>query len=110
MKNEHIYSKLKEIAGQIDVKVEEKNLQIPGLRVKSGLCIIEGKKVFIMDKHKKLKEKIEIIATCIGFLENEDIYIVPAIRELINKYRKKNIKLEKIYAFTKAEYESQNIA
>lgn len=89
MKNEEIYQHLKEIAEKVQVEVVEKNLHLPGLRAKSGLCIVEGKKMFIMDKRKTLKEKTEILLECICHINTENIFIIPQMRELIEKSKKK---------------------
>ncbi|MBU0995616.1 MAG: hypothetical protein KJ737_24240 [Proteobacteria bacterium] len=91
MKNEEIYSILKDLSEKIEIKVVEKNLLLPGLRAKSGLCIVEGQKMFIMDKNKKIKDKVDMLATCIGVIEKdlERIYIVPVVRDLILKAKQK---------------------
>ena len=97
MKTEEIYSNLLNIAEKVDIEVTEKNLQISGLRAKSGLCVVEGKKIFIMDKKKTLKAKVEILADCICQSGIDDIYIIPKMREIIEKYKKKNSKEEDDY-------------
>ncbi len=94
MKTEEIYNNLLDIAEKVKIDVTEKNLQIPGLRAKSGLCIVEGEKIFIMDKKKTLKEKVEILADCICQFDIDDIYIIPKMREIIEKYKKKYSKEE----------------
>jgi hypothetical protein len=92
MKPEEIYHTLKEVAEKIDIKVVEKNLLLPGLRAKSGLCIVEGRRLFIMDKNKKLKDKMDTLAACIGAMGGEALdrlFIVPVVRDLILKARQK---------------------
>ena len=87
MKVEELYTTLKTILEAADIKVLEKNLNLPGLRAKSGLCIVEGEKRFLLDKHIKLKEKVDMLATCISLIvmDLETIYMVPAVREFIEK-------------------------
>ena len=87
MKHEDIYTALKTILETADINVMEKNLHLPGLRAKSGLCIVEGEKRFLLDKHIKPKEKVDMLATCISLtaIDLETIYVVPVIRELILK-------------------------
>ncbi|MBW1649619.1 MAG: hypothetical protein JRJ44_02865 [Deltaproteobacteria bacterium] len=86
MNNEEIYSNLINIAEQIGIKVKEKNLKTAGIRVKSGLCKIKGEYIFIMDKHKKLKNKIDVLSAYMADVDLENIYIMPAVRRLFEKF------------------------
>ena len=86
MKAEQLYQNLKELAEKLDITVTEQNLRITGVKAKSGLCKIKEKKLFVMDKHKSIFEKNEILAACLGQIPHEDIYIIPAVREFINKH------------------------
>jgi hypothetical protein len=90
MKPEQIYQELKDLAEKLDVTVSEQNFRTTGIKVKSGLCRVKGKSLFIMDKHKSLKKKIRILASQLAGLPHEDVFIVPAIRELLDGYRKKS--------------------
>ena len=85
MKPEKIYQELKDLAGKLDITVKEENFKIAGIHVNSGLCRVKGHQMFIMDKHKKIKEKIEILSECLSQFSHEDIYVVPAIRDLLTK-------------------------
>ena len=44
-----------------------------------------------MDKHKSISEKNEILAACLGKMPHEEIYIIPAVREYINKHANPDI-------------------
>ena len=83
MKPEQIYQELKHLAEKLDVKVVEKNLKNIGVNVKSGLCKVKGRKIFIMDKHKSIHIKNKILAACLSKMKHEHIFVVPAVRELI---------------------------
>ena len=85
MENDKLYQELKDLAEKLDITVKEENFRKAGVHVNSGLCRVKGEQLFIMDKHKKIKEKIEILADCLGQLPHEDIYIVPAVRELLTR-------------------------
>ena len=86
MKPEQIYQELKDLAEKLDITVSEQNLRTAGIKVISGLCKVKGKNLFIMDKHKSLHKKIELLATQLAQLPHEDIYIVPAVREMLERY------------------------
>ena len=73
----------------MQVTVSEQNLKTPGIKVRSGLCTVKGQKLFVMDKHKSVQKKIKILAEQLAQIYHEDLYIIPAVRELLEKYRKK---------------------
>lgn len=88
MKFEQTYNALKEIAEKLNITVSEQNFRPTGIKVKSGLCTIKGEEFFIMDKHKKIREKTEILAESLLTFPIDDIYIVPAIRDYLDKIEK----------------------
>lgn len=94
MKPEHMYQELKELAEKMDITVLEQNLRKTGIHVNSGLCKIKGKKVFIMDKHESVREKTKILSMCLSQMEHEDIYVVPAVREILKKHGTSKISLK----------------
>jgi len=85
MKPEQIYQELRDLAEKIGITVSEQNLRKSGISVKSGICKIKGKQIFIMDKHKSIHKKNTILTLFLKELPHEDIYVVPAVRELISK-------------------------
>ena len=85
MKPEQIYQELKDIAEKLGINISEQNLGKTGLNVKSGLCKVKGKQIFIIDKHKSIHKKNIILTSFLKEMPHEDIYVVPAVRELISK-------------------------
>jgi len=85
MKPEQIYQELKELAEKLNIHVSEQNLRQTRVKAKSGLCKVKGQNCFIMDKHKSIHEKIELLAECLSKMPHEEMYIVPAVRELLRK-------------------------
>ncbi len=86
MKPEQIYQELKDLAEKLAATVSEQNLRTSGIKVKSGLCKVRGKDLFVMDKHKSVHKKINVLAAQLARMPHEDVYVIPAVRELINKY------------------------
>ena len=85
MKPEQIYQELKDLAEKLEITVSEQNLRTAGLKVKSGLCKVKGKNLFIMDKHKSIHKKIDTLASQLAIFPHEDLYLMPAIREILEK-------------------------
>ena len=90
MKPEQIYQELKDLAEKLALTVSEQNLRTAGIKVKSGLCTVKGKDMVIMDKHKSIHKKIKILAAQLANMPHEDIYLIPAIREMLNEYAEKS--------------------
>ena len=89
MKPEFLYRELVELAEKLQVSVSEQNLRLSGIKVKSGLCKVKGEYVFIMDKHKPYHKKAKILAKCLSRMRHDEIYVVPAVREVLNRYVEK---------------------
>ena len=89
MKPDQLYQELKDLAERMQISVLEQNLKTSGLKVQSGLCTVKGQKLFIMDKHKSVHKKIKILAAQLALIPHEDMYIIPAVRELLEKYAEK---------------------
>ncbi len=69
----------------MDITVAEQNMRVTGVNAKSGLCIVKDQKMFIMDKHLTVREKLEILANCLRTLPLDDIYVMPAVRKYLER-------------------------
>lgn len=87
MKPEQLYQELIDLAERLQITVSEQNLKTSGFKVKSGFCKVRGQNLFVMDKHKSIADKIQILAQQLADIPHEDLYIVPAVRDLLEKYR-----------------------
>jgi ABC-type enterochelin transport system substrate-binding protein len=86
MKPDQMYQELKDLAEKLGVAVEEHNFRATAVGARSGLCTVHGKQRFVMDKHKSIHKKIAILAAAIAKLPTEDVFIVPAVRALLDKH------------------------
>jgi len=93
MKPQQIYEELKNLAEKLDIEVKEQNFRTTGIKVKSGLCLVRGKQIFVMNKHNHIRKKVAVLAKCLREFEHDQQFVVPAIRELLaNKPREGRIK------------------
>ena len=88
MKPEQIYQELKDLAEKLEINVSEQNLRTAGITVRSGFCKVKGRNVFIMDKHKSIHKKIKILASYLAQIPHENVFVIPAVRELLEKHMK----------------------
>ncbi|MBN1348863.1 hypothetical protein JXJ21_05595 [candidate division KSB1 bacterium] len=54
-------------------------------RFQGGLCRLHGEEVFILNSKLSVDRKIRIIAKELSLLNLENVYILPAIREIIEE-------------------------
>jgi hypothetical protein len=85
MKPEELYQHLKDLAEKLGIRVMEQNLRHSGLRVRSGLCKVKGRPVYIMSKHLSVHRKNEKLAGCLNHFPHEGLYLVPAVREFLQR-------------------------
>jgi hypothetical protein len=100
MKPEQIYQELKDLAEKLEINVSEHNLRIAGIAVKSGFCKVKGRDLFIMDKHKSIRKKIKLLAAHLAEIPHENVFIVPAIRDLLEKEQQFNQRRQHIVETT----------
>jgi hypothetical protein len=86
MTPEQIYHELKDLAEKLGVTVSEQSFRSTGVPVKSGVCLIKGEMHCIIDKNISLTKKTKVLARSLGRLPHEDLYVVPAVRDIINKF------------------------
>ncbi len=87
MTPEQIYQELKDLADKLQVTVSEKSFRNIGIAVNSGFCIVKNENRCILDRRLKLQRKVEVLAECLAAMPHEEVFVVPAVRELLNRYR-----------------------
>ena len=91
MKPDKLYAELKSLAEKLGIKVLEQNFRNVGIHVKSGHCIVKGEDQCLIDKHIKLRHKVDVLSECIALFEHENVYVLPAVREYIKLYTQKHV-------------------
>jgi len=96
MKPQQLYQELKDLAEKMGIAVSEQNLKISGFPVQSGLCRIREKLFFIMDKNESIQRKNLILAECLSHMPHEDLYVVPAVRDLLTHGKRGRLSRDKV--------------
>lgn len=89
MKPDKLYAELKSLAEKLGIKVLEQNFRNVGIHVKSGHCIVKGEEHCFIDKHIKLRKKVDVLSECLARFPHEAIYVLPAVREHLELYAPK---------------------
>jgi len=85
MKAPQLYEELKHLAERLGITVVEHSFKATGTRARSGLCKVHGHWHYIMDKNRLLSEKIDLLSECLASLDTEAVFVVPAVRALLQK-------------------------
>ena len=89
MNADRLYQELKDLSERLGIEVSEQNFRATGIKARSGYCIIRGTPMFLIDKNKRLQRRIAILSEFLGCRISEDVFMVPAVREHLDKYRPK---------------------
>ncbi len=66
-------TELEERAAEKMIHIHYDMLEAAGLRLKDGMCKINGEGHIFIDKRKKTSEKIDLLESCLNKLLQEDI-------------------------------------
>jgi hypothetical protein len=78
------YQYLEDLAEQLGISIRYDDLSDPELPATSGLCKVRGRHFYIMERSKSLSDKIRLLSQCLSRIDLDGIYVLPAIRELLN--------------------------
>ena len=87
MDDEILLSQLEELAEKLGILVRDENINIEESSSPGGLCRIEGKYVIILNSKTTVKEKIQVMINALQQFDVSEIYIKPAIPELLEGYK-----------------------
>ncbi|MDE2060639.1 MAG: hypothetical protein KGL31_02010 [candidate division NC10 bacterium] len=82
-----ILQQLERLADQLGVKVLYESLDHQEFVVRSGTCTLRGQLVAIIDYRLAPGDRIQVLADCLSRFDLSTIYLIPAIRELIDARR-----------------------
>lgn len=86
LKPEKLYQELKDLAEKLGITVSEQNFRNTGIHVKSGYCKVKDIDHCIINKHLKMRKKIEVLGECLSLFPHESVYTVPAAREFLESF------------------------
>jgi hypothetical protein len=80
-----LLNQLEELAGKVGIEIRYGNIPGEDSHRTGGLCRVKGKYVLIIHSRLTVKEKIRIIIKTLKGFEMGDVYVIPIIRELLDK-------------------------
>jgi hypothetical protein len=89
MKADQIFQELKDLAERLDITVSEQSFRNTGVKAKSGYCKVHNQDRCIIDRNLRIHRKIGVLAECLSGFPHEDHFVVPAVREILERYSQK---------------------
>ena len=85
MQHRKILEYLEELALKLDVEIVYEKLEGEDFPVGGGLCKVKGVYKIFMDQSEPLEGQIKILARALSFFDTEGVYVLPFIREILDK-------------------------
>jgi hypothetical protein len=76
---------LEDLALKLDIEVVYANLESRDPFTRGGLCKVKGKYKVFIDRTEKIQGRIKILARALSAFDKEEIYILPLVREILEK-------------------------
>ena len=80
-----LLSQLEEVADRLGITIRYETLTLEESSSPGGLCRIEGEYVLILDPQAPVREKVQVLIKALKGFPIDDIYVKPAIRDLIEE-------------------------
>ncbi len=84
--NDEQLKQIEEVAESLGIKVRYEKIQKESVFFPGGYCKVKGQDMIIINSKATLDDKVEIIARALNLFDLSQIYVLPAVRELIDKY------------------------
>lgn len=84
--NEEILGQIEELARSLEITVRYEKIQKESAFFPGGYCKVKGNDLIIINKMASLDDKVEIMARALLLFDLSQIYVLPAIRELIDSF------------------------
>ena len=93
MDEQFVFDQLEELAERfgIQIRYESMKRDEDSAKIEGGLCRLKGKYVLIINSEARLRDKIKTLAEAIKHFDLDQVYIRPALRELLEKIRGQSI-------------------
>ncbi|MFC1839709.1 hypothetical protein ACFL1N_09025 [Thermodesulfobacteriota bacterium] len=82
--NEKLLGQLEELAENLGIEVRFEKLKKESTFFPGGLCKVKGEDIIIINSSTPIEDKIEILGRALSPLDLSQIYVLPALRELLD--------------------------
>jgi len=76
---------LEDLAERLDVEIVYEKLREEDFSVKGGLCKVKGAYKVFMEPSEPMERRVEILAGALSCFDTKEVYLLPFIREILEK-------------------------
>ncbi len=91
MQDQGLLTALEGLAEHLKIPVSYAAMATEELPGRGGLCVLHGERRIIIERTLSPREKAHLLAAGLAQFDFEDIYLLPAVREAIEKARSRHI-------------------
>jgi hypothetical protein len=88
MQSSNVLGYLEDLAVQLGIEIVNERLGGADFSIEGGLCKVRGAYKIFLDPSTPIQNQIEILARSLSSFHTEDIYLLPFIREMLEKAQK----------------------
>ena len=81
----NVLENLKDLADKLNVEIIYENMGWDELSITGGLCKVKGKYKVYVDQSQSVEKQIEILVKALAAFNINGIYMLPFIREILEK-------------------------
>jgi len=85
MQNSKILGYLEDLAFRLGIKIVNEKLGGKDFSIEGGLCKVKGAYKIFVDPSRPIEDQIEILARALASFKTDEIYLLPFIREILEK-------------------------
>lgn len=87
MQSRQVLEYLEDLAEKLGIEIVDEKLGDPEFSIKGGLCKVKGTFKIYVDRSKSSEDQIAILSRALSFFDTEEMYLLPYIREILDKAR-----------------------
>lgn len=88
MQAKKVLEYLEDLTEKLGVEIIYEKLGEEDIRVRGGLCKVKGTYKIFMDRSETMERQIETLARALSSFNTEEVYLLPHIREILEKAQK----------------------
>ena len=88
MQARKVLEHLEDLAEKLGVEIVYEKLIEEEASAKGGLCKVKGAYKILIDRSEPMEGRIEILARALCSFDTEELYVLPYVREILEKARR----------------------
>ena len=88
MKNYNVLGYLEDLAFRLGIEIVYEKMGEPDFSIEGGLCRVKGIYKIFINPSAPLDVQIEILARALSSFQTDELYLLPRIREILEKAQK----------------------